>query len=124
MFVSWMRLLFKLDMLPLSEWVEQTSTIGRETLKLFLRYVNEALRACYLKTEAGIMLPGELEFGDERFNTAFPGMVTVNNIEQMNQAITDTLYAIERNANPKIALMELSFTMSKMIKRRNGVKRT
>ena len=118
LFVSWMRLLFKLDMKTLSEWVDQTATIGRESQKRFLQYVQESLRACFLKSVAGIALPGELEFGDEKFDTFFPTMITVNNIEQMNQAITDAMYAIERNANAKITFMQLSFTMSKLIKKR------
>ena len=86
--------------------------------KRFLQYVQESLRACFLKTVAGIALPGELEFGDEKFDTFFPTMITVNNIEQMNQAITDAMYAIERNANARITFMQLSFTMSKLIKKR------
>lgn len=118
MFVSWMRLLFKLDMHSLSAWVDRTAGIGREPQKCFLQYSQEALRACFLKTVAGITLPGELEFGDEKFDTFFPSMITTNNVEQMNQAITDAMYAIERNANAKITLMQLSFTMSKMIKKR------
>lgn len=118
MFVSWMRLLFKLDMQTLSAWVDQTATIGRESQKRFLQFVQESLRACFLKTVAGIELPGELVFGDEKFDTFFPGMITVNNIEQMNQAVNDAAYAIERNANAKITFMQLSFTMSKMIKKR------
>ena len=118
MFVSWMRLLFKLDMRTLSAWVDQTATIGRESQKRFLQYVQESLRACFLKSVAGIALPGELEFGDEKFDTFFPTMITVNNIEQMNQAITDAAYAIERNAYAKITFMQLSFTLSKLIKKR------
>lgn len=118
LFVSWMRLLFKLEMKPLSDWVDQAATIGRESQKRFLQYVQESLRACFLKSVAGIALPGELEFGDEKFDTLFPAMITVNNIEQMNQAITDATYAIERNANAKITFMQLSFTMSKMIRKR------
>ena len=118
MFVAWMRLLFKLDMKTLSAWVDKTAGIGREPQKCFLQYVQESLRACYLKTAANIELPGELSFGDEKFDTFFPGMVTARNIEQMNQAMTDAIYAIERNANAKITFMQLSFTMSKRIKNR------
>lgn len=118
LFVSWMRLLFKLDMKTLSEWVDQTATIGRESQKRFLQYVQESLRACFLKSVAGIALPGELVFGDEKFDTFFPTMITANNIEQMNQAITDAMYAIERNAYAKITFMQLSFTLSKLIKKR------
>ncbi len=118
MFVSWMRLLFKLNMQTLSAWVDQTHTLGREQQKQFLQYSQEAIRACFLKTAAGITLPGELAFGDEKFDNFFPAMITTRNVEKMNDAITDAIYAIERNAYAKITFMQLSFTISKLIKNR------
>ena len=118
MFVSWMRLLFKLNMQSLSNWVDQTHALGREQQKQFLQYAQEAVRACFLKTAAGITLPGELDFGDEKFDSSFPAMVTTRNVEKMNQTLTDAIYAIERNAYAKITFMQLSFTMSKLIKNR------
>jgi hypothetical protein len=39
-------------------------------------------------------------------------------VEKMNDAITDAIYAIERNAYAKITFMQLSFTISKLIKNR------
>lgn len=118
MFVSWMRLLFKLNMQTLSDWVEKIAAIGREPQKCFLQYTQETLRACFLKTAAGFVIDDELQFGDEKFNAAFPAMVTPRNVEAMNQAVNDALYAIERNANPKLTFMQLSFTFSKLIKNR------
>lgn len=118
LFVSWMRLLFKLNMQTLSAWVDKAAGMGRETQKLFLQYTQEALRACCLQTAAGIMLPGELQFGDPKFDAAFPAMVTPHNIEQMNEAVNEALFAIERNANAKIAFMQLSFRLSRQIKQR------
>ena len=118
MFVSWMRLLFKLNMQPLSVWVDQTAALGRETQKQFLLYAESALRACFLQTAGGIRLEQDLQFGDEKFDASFPAMITPNNIEQMTQTLNNALYAIERNANAKITFMQLSFTMSKLIKKR------
>ena len=45
-------------------------------------------------------------------------MITVRNIEQMNEAVNNAIYAIERNANAKITFMQLSFKMSRFIKNR------
>ncbi len=118
MFVSWMRLLFKLNMQTLSEWVDKTASVGREPQKNFLQYTQETLRACFLKTVAGISLHDELQFGDEKFDAAFPSMITQRNVEAMNKAIDEALLALERNANPKITFMQLSFTFSKLIKNR------
>ena len=48
----------------------------------------------------------------------FPNMVTVNNIDLINDALNDALFAIGRNAYGKIAFMELSFRISKALKKR------
>lgn len=117
LFVQWMRLLFKLNMKPLSDWVDKIAAAGRETQKLFLQYVQESLRACFLKTAAGISLRSELEFGDPKFDQAFPAMIAPRNIEQMNEALNEAMYAIERNANAKIAFMQLSFRMSRFLRK-------
>ncbi len=118
MFVTWMRQLFKLSMANLSEWVDGITTLGREQQKQFIVYAMDAIRACYLKSTAGVTLDYKLQFGDEKFNTAFPYMITANNVERLNEIFNETLYAIERNANSKIAFMELSFRISKALKKR------
>ncbi|MCQ2295699.1 MAG: hypothetical protein MJZ67_08620 [Bacteroidales bacterium] len=118
MFVNWMRLLFKLNMKPLADWVDEMAKLGRENQKQFLQYSMGALRACFLKNVGGIDLPNELDFGDEKFNAAFPTIITVRNIELMCNAINEAAYHIERNAHNKITFMQLSFTMSKLIKNR------
>ena len=116
LFVSWMRLLFRLNMQPLSAWVDEAAGLGRESQKLFLQYVQEALRACFLQTAAGYTLARELQFGDPKFDAAFPARITAANIAQMCEALNEAQYAIERNANAKIAFMQLSFKMSRYLK--------
>lgn len=118
MFVSWMRLLFKLNMQQLAAWVDQIALPGREQQKHFLQFAQESLRACFVKTASGLALEEELCFGDGKFDASFPAMVTPNNAEQIDQALTDAITAIERNAYAKITFMQLSFTLSKAIKNR------
>lgn len=115
-FVNWMRLLFKLNMHALSNQIDEIHTLGREQQKQFLSYVLEKIRACFLKSVAGE--PCDLQSGDEKFDSAFPSMITLRNIALINEAINNTIYAIERNAHSKIAFMELSFKLSKFIKNR------
>ena len=80
----------------------------------------EMEKACtqHLKDIDGYLAPEfqEVKFGDEKFDTLFPTRVTPNNIERMNQAVGEALYAIERNANAKITFMQLSFAISKGLK--------
>lgn len=118
LFVQWMRLLFKLNMAPLSEWCDKAGSMPKEQQKQFLRYSMEALRACFLKTAGGAVMDGMLAFGDEKFNASFPAMITTNNVAGISLAVSAALSGIERNANSKLAFMDLSFKMSRLIKKR------
>lgn len=116
LFVSWMRQLFKLNMASLSAWVEGMAAKGREQQKQFLRFAQEAVRQCMLCNLAGRAV--EMDFGDQKFNTSFPTMVTLRNAEGLCNALDDAVHAIERNAYSKITFMELSFRISKCLKKR------
>ena len=114
--VGWLRLLFKLKMKDLGAQVEQMSAMGREQQKMFLQYTLGVMRGCFLSTEGGV--PYTIGSGDAKFDAMFPKMITQNNIETIESALSEASFAIERNANPKIALMELSFRMSKALKKK------
>ena len=111
--VAWLRLLFKLKMKELSV---QMAALNREQQKQFLGYTLGVMRDCFLHGAAG--LPVDIGSGDQKFDTMFPTMVTVNNVEMIEQALDEAIMAVERNANAKIALMQLSFSMSRALKKR------
>ena len=114
--VTWLRMLFKLKMKELGTQVDKMSQMGREQQKHFLTYALGVMRNCFLNSAAGLSCT--LGSGDQKFDTMFPTMVTTNNIELIDAAFNDALFAIERNAYGKIALMELSFRLSKALKKR------
>ena len=116
LYVTWMRQLFKLNMASLSSWVDSIHAKNREQQKRFLLFAQEAIRDSFLRNNAG--LPSKMDFGDEKFNASFPAMITERNIEALNEAFNQAIYAIERNAYAKIAFMELSFRISKALKKR------
>lgn len=116
MLVGWLRMLFKLKMKELSAQVDKMASLNREQLKLFLQYALKVMRNCFLNSAAGVEC--HLGSGDEKFDAQFPKMITVNNIELIEEALNDAIFAVERNAYAKIALMELSFRMSKALKKR------
>lgn len=116
MLVSWLRMLFKLKMKELSAQVDKMAGLNREQLKLFLQYALKVMRDCFLNSAAGVEC--HLGSGDEKFDAQFPKMIIVNNIELIEEALNDAIFAVERNAYAKIALMELSFRMSKALKKR------
>ena len=114
--VSWLRMLFKLKMKELSAQVDKMAALNREQLKGFLQYAMKVMRDCFLSTAAGVAC--HLGSGDEKFDSQFPKMITTNNIELIESAFDDAIFAIERNAYAKIAMMELSFRISKALKKR------
>lgn len=116
MLVGWLRMLFKLKMKELSAQVDKMAGLNREQLKLFLQYALKVMRDCFLNTAAGVEC--HLGSGDEKFDSQFPKMITNNNIELIESAFDDAIFAIERNAYAKIAMMELSFRISKALKKR------
>ncbi|MCR4829368.1 MAG: hypothetical protein K5864_07900 [Bacteroidales bacterium] len=116
MYVTWMRQLFKLNMASLSAWVDEIAGLGREQQKQFLMFAQESVRECFLCNLAG--MPLAMDFGDAKFNSSFPAMITEHNAEGLNNAFAECIHAIERNAYSKIALMELSFRISKLLQRR------
>ncbi len=115
-YVVWMRQLFKLNMLSLSTWVDEMAKLYREEQKAFLLFAQESIRECFLQNNAGV--PMAIDFGDAKFNTSFPTMITERNIAGLCEAFDNAIYAIERNAHPKITLMELSFRISKHLKKK------
>ena len=116
LYVTWMRQLFKLNMASLSAWVDTMHDKSREVQKQFLFFAQESIRDSFLRNNAG--LPSHIDFGDEKFNASFPTMITERNIEKINDAINDAIFAVERNAYGKIVFMELSFRISKALKKR------
>lgn len=114
--VEWLRLLFKLKMRELGAQVEKMASLNREQQKQFLGYALGVMRECFLHGAAG--LPVDIGSGDQKFDAMFPSMVTVNNVEMIEKALDEAIMAVERNANAKIALMQLSFSMSKALKKR------
>lgn len=114
--VSWLRMLFKLKMKELSAQVDKMASLNREQLKLFLQYTLKVMRDCFLNSAAGMEC--HLGSGDEKFDAQFPKMITINNIALIEEALNDAIFATERNAYSKIAMMELSFRMSKALKKR------
>ncbi len=114
--VEWLRMLFKLRMKDLSAQVEKLAALGREQQKQFLGYALEVMQECFMQSAAGQRC--NLGSGDEKFDAMFPNMITVNNIELINDALNEALFAVGRNAYGKIVFMELSFRISKALKKR------
>lgn len=92
------------------DWINSTSTMGREKIKKLLEnciYVlNESLH-CILIENYKPKVPD----ANEKFVRDLSKILTAEKIQSIYTEINHTIYHIERNANAKISLTNLSFSV-------------
>jgi DNA polymerase III subunit delta' len=117
---EWLNAIMKTGPIAQVKWVEETSKLGREKQKQFLRYFNhlleQAVRLRIMGENAGglVMATGKDRDFAERLNK-------ITSIEQQ-QAIIEELdraaYYIERNANAKMLFHALTIKLYHIIQDR------
>ena len=114
-FSSWMRLTYKTDVVNISKWVDSISSMGRKHQKLFLSYAIKMIRECLIFNFANKALLKTNE-KESDFISKFAPFIHEDNsiiiIEELEKAVK----AINRNANAKMLLFELSLQMIKFLK--------
>lgn len=112
-FQSWMRLCLKLDGEKLSEWINDTATIGREKQKQLLAYSLQTIRQSLLYGN----FPINIRDTEQDFLNKFSPYVPFENgtviVEELNKAY----HAIERNAHAKILFMSVSLKIHNLLAR-------
>ena len=116
LFKDWMRLCYKTDAVKLMGWVEEMAKLGREKQKEFIKnalvFIRESFLLGYTSKLNSSLLPEDQEFAHK-----FSPFVHFNNGSEMVSQLNNAYYGIERNGNPKILFMDLSFIISTLIKR-------
>lgn len=119
-FVDWVRTAFKARGNPaaihgLISWSETIAGIGKETQKKFLSYCIEIFRqALLLNYQAKELVYLEPEVENFKLEKFAP-FVNGTNILEIQQELSDAIYHIERNGNPKIILTDLSIKLTRLI---------
>jgi DNA polymerase III subunit delta' len=114
-FQQWMRLCLNMDGLKLSEWINETASIGREKQKQFLAFSIKTIRQSIL---TGLNYPSGINPADQDFITKFSPFINYENGAQIVQELNNAYYAIERNAHIKILLMSLSIKIHTLFPQR------
>ena len=119
-FVTWVRAAFKAKgdasvVHDLITWSEEIAKTGRETQKRFLNYCSQFFRQAMLANYgAGSLV--YLETETKNFDLSkFAPFVHGANIEDINKAMEDAIYHIERNGNAKIILLDLSMQLTRFL---------
>jgi len=119
-FVTWVRAAFKAKgnaavIAELIDWSATIAATGRETQKQFLDYCLAFFRQALLqnyKAESLVYLqPTTANFSIKKFAP----FVNQSNILEIAEAIETAQFHIERNANAKIVLLDLSIKLTRFL---------
>lgn len=119
-FITWIRAAFrakgnKTVIKDLLEWSESIAASGREVQKNFLHYCLEFFRQALLSNyQAKDLVYFEPQTSNFDLNKFAP-FVHGANILQIYEALNDAIYHIERNANAKIILTDLSIKLTRYL---------
>lgn len=119
-FIAWVRSAFRAKgnasvVQDLIKWSDEISKTGRETQKRFLNYCSDFFRQALLtnyNTSDLVFFESQTSNFDLK---KFAPFVHGANIENINTAIEDALYHIERNGNAKIILLDLSMQLTRYL---------
>ncbi len=120
LFISWVRIAFsaknnKQAIQKLIKWSEQLAGMGRETQKQFLDFALETFRQALMINYQNKDL-AYFDFSNNDFELGkFAPFIHSANIEDIYREVSEAHYYIERNANPKLVLLDLSINLTKLI---------
>lgn len=115
-FTQWMRNCFASDLAALLKWSNEVAGMGRENIKNFLIYSLGLMRESLL-LKRGVDELSSLR--NEQKNWAkekFAPNINEDGVVKIVESINNAHYHIERNANAKIVLFDLSLAVSKNIR--------
>ena len=115
-FKTWMNFCLMNKPKELVDWIDEAGGMGRENLKNFLRYGLHMVREAFMKRHQINELL-RVDKGEEEFVNKFADFIHEQNLEAINQEFNSSIGYIERNANPKIILMNLSLFLKRNLKK-------
>ena len=121
-FITWMRLCYnpfhekdgRFAWADLNVWVEEASKSGREQLKQFISFCMEAARDCMVMNSNAEQLARYDDSVIPNFSK-FSRFIHQGNIAEIASLLNKAHYQVERNANPRILLLNLSFKMNRLL---------
>ncbi len=119
LFFDWMRKCYRGDASEMVQWVDKFATLGREKQKYFLQYGLHFLREMLDFIVSGSdylrLLPAELETARR-----MAASLDFHKITALAQLFNDCIFYIERNANPKILMLDASIQVNTTFNQKNS----
>ena len=114
-FTLWMRYVYKVDIINISNWVDEMSRTGKVKQRLFLIYATKMIRECLIINFSSNTL-SRVNEEEYKFVTKFASFINEENSISIFETLELTIKSIDRNASPKILFFELSLKMIKFLK--------
>ncbi len=115
LFQNWMRICYSADFLKIDKWINEIDKLGRIAQKNFLEYGLKMFRECIIYNYVTPEI-NRLNQREKKFNTNFSRFIHGGNILEIIDIFEYTHNAIGRNANGKIAFMNLSLNICNLLK--------
>ena len=115
-FLAWFRIAYKADPTEMLARVEELAKLGREEQKYFFRYVLFFLREYTVTILSGSPSP-RLREKEQTAAAGLSKVVAFEQIEPMADLMNDCIFAVERNANPKILLLDATIQLHGILRR-------
>ena len=114
-FKNWMRLCYSLKIQEIIGWVNERSKKGRENQVVFLKYSLKMIRNCLIVHFSDLKTLNITD-NEKAFLSKFHPFIHEDNIVEISEKIEESIKNIERNANTKIILYELSLQLTRQLK--------
>nr|MDQ3100031.1 hypothetical protein [Bacteroidota bacterium] len=114
-FRDWLRACFNRSIVDSGEFTEQFQKMGRERQKSLLRYGLQMIRQCVLQWQQVPELVRAIGQENE-FVQKFSKLLHINSAEGIRNELEQAHFHIERNANPKILFMDMSYRIMGLLK--------
>ena len=115
LFKDWMRLCYSEQYGQMVQWSDEFHKLPKISQHGFFRFglslLRETLMSHYGDSQL-IRLPEE----EKQFVRKFSQVVTPEKVEPLNTLFNEAWYHIERNASTKMVLLDLSITVSRLLK--------
>jgi len=118
-FQLWMRACLRFDLQKINTLITKFSDLGRERQKNFLGYCLHMVREC-LMTNYGLDTLVLMTSSEQEFIKRFAPYVNGKNCLQFTSEFNKAYWHIERNANPKILFLDVSFKVNEFLHLKAG----
>lgn len=113
MFQQWMRACLKMDFPKIMAWIDEMAPIGRERQKGFFHFSLHMIRESLMHSYGPQLV--KLEGEELEFVKKFSPFIHGGNCELITDELNKAHMHIERNANPKMLLLDLSFRIYELL---------